>query len=245
MGSEQNGVMGADVLHLLNEENKRLASLVTTLHDAKLRLEHDVVALEERVRRHEELQSSLLEQIAQMDANSQAVTARTLEVEQLNSHLANLYVASYRLHGCLDREQLMSTVQEILINLIGTEEFAVFEREPAGDAMRVTSSFGVDTERIPSLRFGEGRLGEVIERGAPYVSAYDPDATSSGRPVTACVPLRVGERVIGAIVVYRLLAHKPGLEDADMQLFNLLSTHGATALYCSDLHARRETGAGT
>jgi hypothetical protein len=245
VGSSKNDVMGPDVLDLLNEENKRLTTLVTTLHDAKLRLEHDVIALEERVKRQEELQASLLDQIAQMDTANQAVAARTLEVEQLNSHLANLYVASYRLHGCLDREQLLSTVQEILINLVGTEEFAVFERDASGDAMRVTSSFGVDTERIPSLRFGEGRLGEVIERGAPYIAAYDPDATSCGRPVTACVPLRVGERVIGAIVVYRLLSHKMALEDADMQLFNLLSTHGATALYCSDLHARSETGAKT
>jgi hypothetical protein len=136
-------------------------------------------------------------------------------------------------------------VHQILVNLIGTQEFAVFEREPAGDEMRVTSSFGVDAERLPSLRFGEGRLGEMIQRGAPYVAAHDQDATAYGLPVTACVPLRVGERVIGAIVVYRLLAHKPGLEETDMQLFNLLSTHGATALYCSELHARRAAGAAT
>jgi hypothetical protein len=84
VGSGKNGVV-SDEVHRLLKENERLAVLVTTLHDAKLRLEHDVVALEERVRRYEELQASLLEQIARMGAANQAVAVRTLELEQLNS----------------------------------------------------------------------------------------------------------------------------------------------------------------
>ena len=52
---------------------------------------------------------------------------RFAEVEQLNSNLANLYVASYRLHGSLARADVLSTLQEIVINIIGSEKFAVFE----------------------------------------------------------------------------------------------------------------------
>jgi hypothetical protein len=43
--------------------------------------------------------------------------------------------------------------------------------------------------------------------------------------------------------VFRLLGHKPQLESVDLELFDLLATHAATALYCSDLHARlRQSG---
>jgi hypothetical protein len=222
------------------KENERLASIVTALHEEKTRLERAVNALEERVKHHAAAESTLLVQIAEMNATGQAFTQRYLEVEQLNSNLANLYVASYRMHGSLEREEVLATLQEILINLIGTEEFAVFEREGDDTNMRCATSFGVDAARVQSLRLGEGRLGMAIARGTPCVAATEPELTSAAHPITACVPLCVGERVVGAIVVYRLLAHKAALEDTDLELFSLLATHGATALYCSALHARRE-----
>ena len=50
--------------------------------------------------------------------------------------------------------------------------------------------------------------------------------------------VKVGDRVVGGIVVYRLLAHKPALDAADIELLELLGTHAATALYCSELTSR-------
>jgi hypothetical protein len=201
-------------------ENERLGQVVTALYEEKLRL---------------------VEQIARLEATSQAFTARYVEVEQQNSSLASLYVASYRIHGSLEREDVLATLREILINLIGTEEFAVFEAEPGNESapMQCATSFGVDPSLVAPVRIGEGRLGEAIRRGVPYIAPADVKGAFVGRPVTACVPLRVGEQTMGAIVVYRLLAHKPALEAADLELFNLLATHGATALYCSTLHARQ------
>jgi hypothetical protein len=220
------------------KENERLGALVTALHDENTRLERAVSALEDRAKRQAEAQSSLMEQIAQMDATSRAFTARYLEVEQANSSLANLYVASYRIHGSLERDDVLSTLCEILINLIGTEEFAIFERDADLATMRCTVAFGIDRARVPSVRVGSGQLGEAIAIGAPFVSPADPAPTAAGCKVIASVPLWVGERVVGAIVVYGLLAHKSTLEPCDVELFNLLATHGATALYCSALHAR-------
>ena len=220
------------------KENERLGALVTSLYEEKSRLERVVASLEDQLKHQGATQSLLRDQIAQMEATNQAFTERYLEVEQLNSSLANLYVASYRIHGSLEREEVLSTLREILINLVGTEEFVVFEREGEEASMRCATSFGVDPSFVPAVRVGEGRLGETIGRGVPYIAADDPEVAESGSPITACVPLRVGDRLMGAIVVYRLLAHKPALEASDMELFNLLATHGATALYCSTLHAR-------
>jgi GAF domain-containing protein len=42
--------------------------------------------------------------------------------------------------------------------------------------------------------------------------------------------------VTGAIAIFRLLPQKVGLEEVDRELFELLATHAATALYCTQLH---------
>jgi hypothetical protein len=222
----------------LLKENERLAGLVGALHEEKVRLERLIASLEERVKSQAVAETSLQGQLADLKATSDAFSQRYLEVEQLNSNLANLYVASYRIHGSLDREDVLTTLREILINLIGTEEFAVYERDGSGALLQCATSFGLDPARIQAVRIGEGRLGAVISNGETFIASHDPEVTSTGQPVTACVPLRVGDQVVGAIVVYRLLSHKPALEAADMELFNLLATHGATALYCCSLHAR-------
>ncbi len=50
--------------------------------------------------------------------------------------------------------------------------------------------------------------------------------------------------VSGAIVVYRLLPQKSGLEDLDFELFDLLAMHAATALRFTALEAEARARAG-
>jgi hypothetical protein len=50
--------------------------------------------------------------------------------------------------------------------------------------------------------------------------------------------LSLDGRVTGAIAIFRLLPQKAGIEDVDRELFGLLATHAAVALYCSALHAK-------
>jgi hypothetical protein len=132
--------------------------------------------------------------------------------------LANLYVASQRIHVSLDRERVLESIHEIIVNLIGSEEFAILEVPPAGGAPMVTSSRGLSAERCAALTDGEGRIEEA--------------------GLTACIPLEVDGRVLGAIAICRLLAHKAGLTALDHDLFGLLGTQAASALYCSTLRAR-------
>ena len=61
--------------------------------------------------------------------------------------------------------------------------------------------------------------------------------------LTACIPLKLEDRVVGAIALFRLLPQKSGFESLDMELFELLGTHAATALYASGLHERVSAGA--
>jgi GAF domain-containing protein len=150
-------------------------------------------------------------------------------IEEQSSNLANLYVASYQLHTSVDRATVLNTIQEIVINLIGSEQLAIYQRD--GEWFDLAASFGLNEERMMTTVAGEyavERLGE----GHIFPEVED------RQPLTACVPLKIDDEVIGAILVFRLLEHKPSLEAVDHELFELLAVHAATALHCATLNSR-------
>lgn len=188
-------------------ENEKLLTLAVDLHE-------EVAALHGR--------------LDEQAAAHESFAMRFAEVEQLNSNLANLYVASYRLHGSLARADVLSTLQEIVINIIGSEKFAVFEWEDG--TPRITIEHDIDArDRDFDLR---GPWAEKLARGETWIAP-----TEDAHPLVV-VPLRANERVTGAVVIFRLLAHKPSLEAFDLELFDLLATHAASALHCSRLNER-------
>jgi len=166
------------------------------------------------------------------------VEARFADVEIANANLANLYVASHSIHLSLDREHVLSSVHEVIVNLIGCEEFAILEAPPAGGLPMVTSSRGLSAERCAALMADEGCIGESIRTATTWVDDGCAPAEGAEAGLTACIPLEIDGRVLGAIAIFRLLAHKDGLTALDHELFGLLATHAASALYCSTLRAR-------
>jgi GAF domain-containing protein len=52
--------------------------------------------------------------------------------------------------------------------------------------------------------------------------------------------VKIQDRLIGVISIYRLLRQKDGFTSIDFKLFDLLAGHAATALYSSRLYALSE-----
>lgn len=160
---------------------------------------------------------------------------RYVEIEQQNTNLANLYVASYQLHGTIDRDRVVAAIQEIVINLIGSEELAIWELDENNRTLSLIGSFGIDAEQWNGVPLGSGIVGVTAHNGERYVD------DKPGAPLTACIPMKLDETVIGAIGIFSLLPQKQGLEPIDYELFDLLASHAATALFCTRLYA--ESGA--
>ena len=153
------------------------------------------------------------------------------EIEEQSSNLANLYVASYQLHTSVDRATVLNAIQEIVINLIGSEQLAIYESNGAAE-LELASSFGLENTSLLPVITGE-YAPEKLGEGHIFAD------TGRVEPLTACVPLQVENRVVGAILIFRLLEHKGALQKVDYELFELLSVHASTALYCASLHAGR------
>ncbi|HEV7242571.1 MAG TPA: hypothetical protein VGQ36_25295 [Thermoanaerobaculia bacterium] len=211
-------------INSLLQENEKLRAIAAML-------ENDVLRAEEQQRVAKAELQRLLDRFEEIAGENQRFAEQYQHIEEQSSNLANLYVASYQLHTSVDRETVLTTIQEIVINLIGSEQLAIYERN--GDAeFRLAASFGLDQDQLMAFVSGEYATEKL---GEGHIFS-DP---AERQPLTACVPLQICDQVVGAILVFRLLEHKQSLETVDHELFELLAVHASTALYCASLHADR------
>ncbi len=215
----------------------------------KERLHH---AEEERDHLHDQLQEArrslqtyerekerLARRLSAIDQDNRRFLDQFVALEQQNNNLANLYVASYRLHETLDQGEVLVAVQEILVNLVGSEESAVLRLDRSGRRLSLIASNGIQPEAYQDMAVEEGWIGRAVETGAIFIREDGTHATlPREETLTACVPLKVGGVVTGAIAIFKLLPQKPRLEEVDREIFDLLASQAATVLYCTDLHAR-------
>ncbi|HEU4888584.1 MAG TPA: GAF domain-containing protein [Thermoanaerobaculia bacterium] len=224
----------------LNNQNGRLRVMVAALESdrsrlqvEKLRLQEQLMNVREELAQRTEEHATLMRRLSDVQHENESVAGRFVEIETQNTNLANLYVAGYQLHGSLDRQQVLVSIKEIVINLIGSEDFAIFERD-GEDRLRMIDWFDEPPTVFHEVVIGEGIIGQVAATGQPFISNDD-----RGRSVgmVACVPLQVDGRVTGAIAIFRLLPQKhDGLELLDEELLGLLASQAGIALYCTGLH---------
>ena len=224
--------------HLL-EEHDSMRHIVAGLIQEKLRLQEEVLDLREEKTRRLGEQEGLEQQLANVERESRQFAQEYVEVEKRNNDLTNLYVASYRLHGTMDRQEVIDTIQEIVVNLVGCEEHGIFEIAPGGRDLSLVASTGIDSDAYRTVPIGEGPIGQAVSAGETFVATREPgnaEAPEKGLTLTACIPLKLEGRVTGAIALFRLLPQKASLAEVDHELFELLATHAATALHCTRDH---------
>ena len=163
---------------------------------------------------------------------------RYVEVEEQNESLANLYVASYNLHSTLDPQEVIGCITEILLNLIGAEEFALYVLDEETGELALTGYEGDSLTMLHADRMamGEGLEGMVAASGEAFFAL---DTGETGE-VCACFPLKLKAQVDGVIAIYKLLAHKRQLTELDHHLLELLAGHAATAIVSSKLYAQTD-----
>lgn len=192
------------------------------------RLASELAAARETIARANQQRDELRERLAEIEAENRRICDDLVAAQAQSSHLAQLYAALERIHASVTRPETLAAVQEIVINVVGSEELAVFERQ--GDTVALAQSFGVDPGPLRRIRVGEGTIGGAVATGELYVAGRGAAPAPGEEDITAVVPLRAGPDVVGALVIFRLLGHKPGLDDADHAIFDLLATHAGVAL---------------
>jgi hypothetical protein len=225
-------------------QNQVLRERVAALEQEKVALQERVLEACTTLDRHRREQDQLETSIRRVQSESERFAEQYRDLEAQNMNLANLYVASYRLHGTLDRAEVLATIQEIVTNLVGSEEIGVFEMDEARTSLRLIASTGIDPETYRVIPVGSGHIGRCAQTGDTYVSGDGAASEEVGEAdLSACIPLLLNERVSGVIALFRLLPQKNGIEALDRELFDLLATHAATALYSAASFARSQVRA--
>ncbi len=236
---------GAEFTQDLLKENERLRYRVLELEKfqssgGEAGSGADVRKLTERIADLEAEKQEILDRIRHVEEENQDFAARYLEIEDENNNLANLYIASYQLHSTLDFKEVLQIITEIIINLIGAEEFAIMLLDEKSDEIQAVATEGVERSEIPPVRLGKGVIGEVATSGESHFAsdfeAYERDFTAP----MVCIPLKIKEHVIGVLAIYKLLMQKKEFAPVDYELFTLLAGHAATAIFSSRLYSDSE-----
>lgn len=218
-------------------ENERLRYRVVQLEAERMNPSEILIKEVEQLRAENGQMAQKLKflesKFQQVEAENKDFAQRYVEVEEQNESLANLYVASHRLHSTLDSVEVVECIKEILLNMIGSEDFGLFVvDDETGELVRAgcegDTAAAYDRARIA---VGEGLEGSVAVGGEPFFGE-----ASCGEPF-ACVPLKIKDRVVGVIAIYALLSHKKELSSLDHKLLELLAGHAASALISSKLYS--------
>jgi len=162
---------------------------------------------QELLEAHREL-SRLRSQNEQLVGSNRDLSSLLATTDKRSGELVKIIVAFRRLLDSEDAGSALRCIEEIVINLIGSENFVVLlvgERE----ALRAVAGCG---EAVTQAHIRTPELDEL------HHSAF------------RLVPLYIADVVVGAIAISELLPHRDGLSHNDEQVLTLLSRYAATVI---------------
>ncbi|MGW8312350.1 MAG: GAF domain-containing protein [Desulfuromonadales bacterium] len=238
---------GAEFTQDLLKENERLRFRIVKLEETLKERGHERVAetpeamtLKKKIEVLEREKEEILGRIKLVEEENQNFANRYVEIEEENNMLANLYIASYQLHSTLDFKEVLQIILEIVINLIGAEEFAILLLDEKTNRLEPVASEGVEISELPSIAIGKGIIGEAVKSGENYfIDSMEGYERHFEKPLV-CIPLKIKEHVIGVIAIYKLLIQKEAFTNVDYELFTLLAGHAATAVFSSRMYSDSE-----
>jgi hypothetical protein len=163
------------------------------------------------------------------------------QIERSHFLLERLNASSARLIQTLEQGSVFEAIAEIIANLIGSEELAIFEYCPADETFSLAWSWGVAASTLQPFLPGVGMFRRAVLEGVSQFHERQPDATllPCEKSLTACIVLKASREVVGVIAIFNLLPQKICLEWADYELLKYLETYGAVAIQFQRLQAKR------
>jgi hypothetical protein len=154
------------------------------------------------------------------------------QIERNHFLLMRLNAANARLIQSLDQGDVFEAIAEIIANLLGSEEMAIFDYHPAEQNFSLAWSAGIEAEALQPFLCGAGMLGRAAQQATSQFQERQADGAllPHEKNLTACVVLKSSREIVGAIAIFGLLPQKNNLEWADYELLKFLEIYGAVAM---------------
>ena len=154
------------------------------------------------------------------------------QLERNHFLLMRLNAASARLIESLEAGDVFEAVAEIIGNLVGSEEIAIFNYCTTAKEISLAWSLGVGDEALQPFLRGAGMFGRAVQEGVSQFQERQPEKSRMPfeKNLTACIVLKFSREVVGVIAIFGLLPQKNGLEWNDYELLKFLETYAAVAI---------------
>jgi len=163
------------------------------------------------------------------------------QIERNHFLLMRLNAANARLIQSLEQGDVFEAIAEIIANLLGSEEIAVFDYRAAEKTFSLAWSSGVEAEALQPFLCGAGMFSRAVQQGLSQFQERQQEGVllPYEKELTACVILKSSREIVGVIAIFGLLPQKNNLEWADYELLKFLETYGAVAMKFQRLQGRQ------
>jgi hypothetical protein len=144
-----------------------------------------------------------------------------------------LQVAQRRLADTAGREDTLEAIRDIVTNLLGSEEIALFTVDKRREFLILLWSFGIAAARNRRLVAGANPILQRVIDGEPYLEGAR-SRRQDGDPVdefNALVPILLDGRTVAVLGIRSLLPQKPALDEFDVKLLRFLSAEAGKTLF--------------
>jgi hypothetical protein len=141
--------------------------------------------------------------------------------------------ARKRLRECKNSAEACEAIREIVSNLLGCEEMAVYRFGSKHPQISLVWSFGIDPRAYATKELlNASALARVIA-GEIYVDEESIRAEVVGRRkrVSAAVPIQFRGKTAAALTLFRLLPQKTKIDQFDRELFAVVSAEAGQPLF--------------
>lgn len=184
------------------------------------------------------------------DLHERIAEIRSAEA-RLQTEIGRFYVSASQLGSSIARGPIVQAIREILADLVGSEEVVIVSVvTPTQDGSpAILHAWTGETCWRDWGEVGRWAVEDVVRTGHSFYRAteaeVDAEPSAGGSDLSACIALRAGTRVVGAVAIFGLLPQKEELNGFDRDLCEMVGSLGGQALYCSELHESLEGRAGS
>lgn len=162
------------------------------------------------------------------DKNAHRAASRTAEIIDVRPDAARR-----RLRECNSRMEACEAIREIVSNLLGCEEMALFHVKRDHEHLSLIWSFGVEPHACHFPKLFKDTALPCVMAGDHYIQhdGHHPGFHSHRSTVSAVVPIRFKGEVAAALALLRLLPQKPSIDEFDREVFEVLSNEAGEPLF--------------
>jgi response regulator RpfG family c-di-GMP phosphodiesterase len=151
----------------------------------------------------------------------------------------------------LELEEVLQRILHVALQQARADKVSIMlvDQSTSPPRLRLVAAEGLSPDLLSiEVPIGEGIAGQVVITGAPLlinaqtIHQFSPSALHyQGAGSALCLPLKVGNRVVGVLNLTRLTSDRP-FSESDIRLYLVLAAQAALAIENAQLHQKIREG---